>query len=124
MIAAIGTLEKIDDWPIPEILILGYGSFLLKSEITSSLNYRFIKHMVFAGNELLLDSFPYKEIDNGVLWEVGGKWVVKGSVDVDIGANPSVYRADEEEGTDDQVVKVVDIVNPFRLQEHPPFDKK
>lgn len=25
------------------------------------------------GDELLSDSFPYKEIQNGVLWEVEGK---------------------------------------------------
>jgi hypothetical protein len=27
----------------------------------------------FAGDELLSDSFPYKEIENGILWEVEGK---------------------------------------------------
>ena len=26
-----------------------------------------------SGDELLSDSFPYKEIENGVLWEVEGK---------------------------------------------------
>ncbi|KAH6780289.1 translationally controlled tumor protein [Perilla frutescens var. hirtella] len=53
-----------------------------------------------------------------------GKWVVTGSVDVDIGANPSVEGGGEDEGVDDQAVKVVDIVDTFRLQEQPPFDKK
>ncbi|MGN6322147.1 MAG: hypothetical protein ACTHNE_10525 [Dyella sp.] len=28
-------------------------------------------------DELLSDSFPYKEIENGVLWNVEGKWMVK-----------------------------------------------
>lgn len=34
--------------------------------------------MYHAGDELLSDSFPYKEIENGMLWEVEGKvsWVV------------------------------------------------
>lgn len=96
------------------------------------------------GDELLSDSFPYKEIENGVLWEVEGKvtscpvlfsyenldftnlemcwlllelqWVVQGAVEVDIGANPSAEGADEDEGVDDQAVKVVDIVDTFRLQ--------
>jgi hypothetical protein len=27
----------------------------------------------FLGDELLSDSFPYKEIENGLLWEVEGK---------------------------------------------------
>lgn len=44
------------------------------------------------------------------------QWVVQGAVDVDIGANPSAEGADEGEGVDDQTVKVVDIVDTFRLQ--------
>ncbi|WOL18580.1 translationally-controlled tumor protein [Canna indica] len=79
---------------------------------------------LLTGDELLSDSFPYKEIENGMLWEVDGKWVVKGSVDVDIGANPSAEGGEEDEGVDDTAVKVVDIVDTFRLQEQPPFDKK
>ncbi|CAA6663447.1 unnamed protein product [Spirodela intermedia] len=75
-------------------------------------------------DELLSDSFPYKEIENGILWEVEGKWVVKGALDVDIGANPSAEGGGEDEGVDDQAVKVVDIIDTFRLQEQPPFDKK
>ncbi|XP_078446625.1 translationally-controlled tumor protein homolog [Wolffia australiana] len=78
---------------------------------------------ILSGDELLSDSFPYTEIENGMLWEVEGKWVVKGAVDIDIGANPSA-EGGEDEGVDDQAVKVVDIVDTFRLQEQPPFDKK
>ncbi|KAF9604919.1 hypothetical protein IFM89_011286 [Coptis chinensis] len=74
---------------------------------------------LLTGDELLSDSFPYKEIENGMLWE----WVVKGAVDFDIGANPSAEGGDEE-GVDDTAVKVVDIVDTFRLQEQPAFDKK
>ncbi|CAN6373370.1 unnamed protein product [Urochloa humidicola] len=79
---------------------------------------------LLTGDELLSDSFPYKELENGVLWEVDGKWVVQGAVDVDIGANPSAEGGGEDEGVDDQAVKVVDIVDTFRLQEQPAFDKK
>ncbi|XP_065863665.1 translationally-controlled tumor protein homolog [Euphorbia lathyris] len=78
---------------------------------------------LLTGDELLSDSFPYKEIENGMLWEVDGKWVVQGAVDVNIGANPSA-EGGEDEGVDDQAVKVVDIVDTFRLQEQPTFDKK
>lgn len=46
------------------------------------------------------------------------QWVVKGAVDVDIGANPSAEGA-EDEGVDDSAVKVVDIVDTFRLQVGP-----
>ncbi|KAH6809140.1 translationally controlled tumor protein [Perilla frutescens var. frutescens] len=79
---------------------------------------------LLTGDELLSDSFPYTEIENGCLWEFQGKWVVTGSIDVNIGANPSVEDGGEDEGVDDQAVKVVDIVDTFRLQEQPPFDKK
>ncbi|XP_050224323.1 translationally-controlled tumor protein homolog [Mercurialis annua] len=78
---------------------------------------------LLTGDELLSDSFPYNEIQNGMLWEVEGKWVVQGAVDVNIGANPSA-EGGEDEGVDDQAVKVVDIVDTFRLQEQPTFDKK
>lgn len=43
------------------------------------------------------------------------QWVVQGAIDVDIGANPSA-EGGEDEGVDDQAVKVVDIVDTFRLQ--------
>ena len=79
---------------------------------------------VLTGDELLSDSFPFKELENGMLWEVQGKWVVQGAVNVDIGANPSAEGADDDEGVDDQAKKVVDIVDTFRLQEQPSFDKK
>ncbi|CDP17189.1 unnamed protein product [Coffea canephora] len=79
---------------------------------------------LLSGDELLSDSFPYKEIENGMLWEVEGKWVVQGAVEVNIGANPSAEGGEEDEGVDDQAVKVVDIVDTFRLQEQPAFDKK
>ncbi|KAL0413003.1 UNVERIFIED_CONTAM: Translationally-controlled tumor protein [Sesamum radiatum] len=65
-----------------------------------------------------------KEIENGILWEVAGKWVVKGAINVDIGANPSAEGGGDDEGVDDQAVKVVDIVDTFRLQEQPAFDKR
>ena len=49
------------------------------------------------------------------MW-VCGQWVVQGAVDVNIGANPSAEGGEEDEGVDDQAVKVVDIVDTFRLQ--------
>ena len=49
---------------------------------------------------------------------------MQGAVDVDVGANPSAKVANVDDGVDDQVVKVVDIVGTFRLQEKPAFDKK
>ncbi|VAI52336.1 unnamed protein product [Triticum turgidum subsp. durum] len=81
-----------------------------------------------SGNELLSDSFLYRELENGVLWEVDGQWVVQGAVDVDIGANPCNEGGDHEggdqEGVDEEAVKVIDIVDTFRLQELPAFERK
>lgn len=45
-----------------------------------------------------------------------GQWVVQGAVEVNTGANPSAEGQGEDEGVDDQAVKVVDIVDTFRLQ--------
>ncbi|KAF5454103.1 hypothetical protein F2P56_023791, partial [Juglans regia] len=97
-----------------------FSDFLRNKKSSAMLVYQDL----LTGDELLSDSFPYKEIENGMLWEVEGKWVVQGVVDVDIGANPSAEGGDEDEGVDDQHVKVVDIVDTFRLQEQPSFDKK
>ncbi|MCA2150976.1 translationally-controlled tumor protein, partial [Citrobacter portucalensis] len=97
---------------------------LLTPKLEGETANKLVYQDLLTGDELLSDSFPYKEIHNGVLWEVEGKWVVQGAVDVNIGANPSAEGADEDEGVDDQAVKVVDIVDTFRLQEQPAFDKK
>ncbi|KAF2313887.1 hypothetical protein GH714_018600 [Hevea brasiliensis] len=69
---------------------------------------------LLTGDELLSDSFPYKEIQNGMLWEVEGKTLVQ----------ILLLRVEKKMGVDDQAVKVVDIVDTFRLQEQPAFDKK
>ncbi|GBG67855.1 hypothetical protein CBR_g976 [Chara braunii] len=78
---------------------------------------------IFTGDELLSDVYPVGEKFDGVLWEVKGKWIVKGSVDVDIGANPSAEGGDDE-GVEDGAERVVDIVDSFRLQEQPSYSKK
>ncbi|THF94666.1 hypothetical protein TEA_002880 [Camellia sinensis var. sinensis] len=59
-----------------------------------------------ANDELLSDSFPYKEIENGILWEVEGKKVEMAM---------KVFV--------DKAVKVVNIVDTFRLHQ-PAFDKR
>lgn len=46
----------------------------------------------------------------------GVQWVVKAAVDVDIGANLSAEGGGDDEGVDDQAVKVIYIVDTFRLQ--------
>ncbi|PWA92768.1 translationally-controlled tumor protein [Artemisia annua] len=67
------------------------------------------------GDEILSNSFPYKKIVNRILWGIKGKWVVQGVVDAYIGANHSA-EGSENECVDDQAVRVVDIIETFRLQ--------
>ena len=52
------------------------------------------------------------------------QWTTQGCVEVNIGANPSAEEGGDDEGVDDSVQKVVDIVDTFRLQEQPTYDKK
>jgi hypothetical protein len=49
------------------------------------------------------------------------QWVIKGTLDVDIGPNLFAEGGGDEEGVVDQAVKVVDIVDTFRLQVAPSF---
>ncbi|CAN0853032.1 Translationally-controlled tumor protein homolog [Linum grandiflorum] len=69
----------------------------------------------FIGDELLSDSFSYKKILGGALWEVSGKWYVKEDY-VNIGANPSAEVFCEHERLDDKRTRVVDIIDAFRLK--------
>ncbi|KAI0118813.1 Mss4-like protein [Nemania sp. FL0031] len=70
-------------------------------------------------DELLSDSFDYKEVD-GVVYEADCAMIEIGAVNVDTGANASAEEADE--GTDDAAQKVNNIVHSFRLQSTS-FDK-
>jgi hypothetical protein len=42
------------------------------------------------------------------------QWVIRGTLEVDIGANLFAEGGSDEEGVVDQAVKVVDIVDTFR----------
>ncbi|KAI5074578.1 hypothetical protein GOP47_0010539 [Adiantum capillus-veneris] len=70
---------------------------------------------LLSGDELLSDSFPYKEIQNGILWEVEGKWVVKRVVDVEIDTNPSTEGGEDDEGVNNEAIKVEGEIDPTFL---------
>uniref|UniRef100_A0A7S0Y7F1 TCTP domain-containing protein n=2 Tax=Hemiselmis andersenii TaxID=464988 RepID=A0A7S0Y7F1_HEMAN len=82
---------------------------------------------IVSGDEMMSDSFPIEEIDD-VMLKVTTKSVVKGAVEVDIGANAAAgdgeAGAAEDEGVDDTAVKVNDVVDAFNLQSMGAFDKK
>ncbi|KAI0148481.1 Mss4-like protein [Xylariaceae sp. FL1272] len=64
-------------------------------------------------DELLSDSFDFKEVD-GVVYEADCAMIDIAAVDVDTGANASAEEADE--GTEDSAQKVNNIIHSFRLQ--------
>ena len=79
------------------------------------LRERFVIFFAFL-SLLFLVQKPFKYVNFRCEFIGGLQWVVKGAVDVNIGANPSAEGGGEDEGVDDQAVKVVDIVDTFRLQ--------
>ncbi|KAM5475348.1 hypothetical protein MauCBS54593_001036 [Microsporum audouinii] len=76
---------------------------------------------VITDDEIISDA--YKIQDKGILLEVDGRKVTKGSERIELaGANPSAEEA--EEADDDTSEVVIDIVDAFRLQQLSSFDKK
>ncbi|KAF5945954.1 hypothetical protein HYC85_016182, partial [Camellia sinensis] len=75
-------------------------------------------------DELLSDSFPYKEIENGILWEVEGK--SENALDIRFQTLVLILLQKVEMAMKvfvDKAVKVVNIVDTFRLHQ-PVFDKR
>lgn len=75
---------------------------------------------IFSGDELLSDAYDITEV-NGAVYEADCAMVNVSSGDVDIGANPSAEDADE--GTEDGVETVNNVIYSFRLSQTQ-FDKK
>ncbi|KAH7354203.1 translationally-controlled tumor protein [Plectosphaerella cucumerina] len=75
---------------------------------------------ILTGDEMISDSYDLKDID-GVVFEADCAMIEEGAVEVNTGANASAEEA--EEGLEDEVRKVNNIVNSFRLQATS-FDKK
>lgn len=75
---------------------------------------------IITGDEVLSDSYNVKEVD-GAVYEADCKKINVGGENIDIGANPSSEEA--EEGVEDGLQTVIDVVHSFRLQQTS-FDKK
>ena len=76
-----------------------------------------------SGDELLSDSYPCEETFDGCFIEAQAKWTTVGGESFDIGANPSA-EGGEDEGADDSVQKVVDLINAFQYVEQGEYSKK
>ncbi|QRV87528.1 translationally-controlled tumor protein [Ceratobasidium sp. AG-Ba] len=77
---------------------------------------------ILTGDELFSDAYPIKEVDD-IVYEVDCQMInKKKNEDVDIGANPSAEDAPEE-GLDETVERVNNVVDAGRLQQTS-FDKK
>ncbi|KAL3675789.1 hypothetical protein R1sor_025737 [Riccia sorocarpa] len=73
---------------------------------------------LLTADELLDNSFPInKELVDGVLWEVEGKWVTKEPVKVDVAVNRPADKGDPDFSVHDEPKKVIDVVDTFQLQE-------
>ena len=70
----------------------------------------------FNGDELASDSFPFKEVENGLLLEFETKQVVRDLVgNIDIGANASAEAGGDDEGVDDGKITVNNLVDAHRI---------
>eukprot|EP00478_Filoreta_tenera_P002183 GABV01002241.1.p2 GENE.GABV01002241.1~~GABV01002241.1.p2 ORF type:complete len:189 (-),score=95.44 GABV01002241.1:64-630(-) len=67
------------------------------------------------GDELISDAYDCQKIADGAVFSVKSSRVAVGGESYDIGANPSAEGGDE--GTDDAVETVVDVVNRFEYIE-------
>ncbi|KAG6029382.1 hypothetical protein E4U41_000358 [Claviceps citrina] len=76
---------------------------------------------ILTGDEIISDSYDLKEVD-GIVYEADCAMITEEAVQVDTGANASAEGGDED-GPEDQAVKVNNIVHSFRLQSTS-FDKK
>jgi hypothetical protein len=72
---------------------------------------------------MMTDSFPSTVVDD-VMLKVETRLVLKDALNVNIGGNPAAEGGEEDEGVDDQAVKINDVVDAFRLQSMGSFDKK
>ncbi|KAH8728167.1 translationally controlled tumor protein [Phaeosphaeriaceae sp. PMI808] len=75
---------------------------------------------ILTGDEIISDSYDLKEVD-GVAYEADCRKITVGGESFDTGANASAEEA--EEGADDSVEQVIDVVHSFRLNATS-FDKK
>ncbi|EKX48791.1 hypothetical protein GUITHDRAFT_68474 [Guillardia theta CCMP2712] len=78
---------------------------------------------ITSGDEMISDSFQLQDVDD-VLFKVKTKHVTKGGLDLGIAVNQGEDDGDAADGVDDQVEKVIDVVDAFRLQSIGGFDKK
>ncbi|PON34484.1 Translationally controlled tumor protein [Parasponia andersonii] len=90
--------------------------------VAFSIVFLFLIYVLLGGHELFRTRFLTRKKRMGCC----GKWKERGCSRSNRcrhwGYNPSAEGAEEDEGVDDQAVKVVDIVDTFRLQEQPSFD--
>lgn len=69
------------------------------------------------GEELISDGYMIKLEYEGVVGKVQSKMVVKGDVDVDIGCGNEFGGGEQEQGGNEHVEKVNDIIDGFQYTE-------
>ena len=79
---------------------------------------------MFSGEEIISDSFEITPVFDGVGGEVKSKLVALGGVTVDIGCGDAFGKGtpeegEEEEGVDDKVEKVNNLIDAFKYRGTP-----
>ena len=78
---------------------------------------------IWTDTEVISDSYPFKEVFEGVAVEVKSRMIVKGDEKVDVGCGNAFGGGGEEEDMGNaEVEKVIDLVDSFNYQETG-FDK-
>jgi hypothetical protein len=68
------------------------------------------------------NSFPIEKIFDGIGFEVKSNFIVKGGEDIDIGCGNEFGGTEEDnEGVDDQKVKILDVVDAFKYNVNIPY---
>ena len=75
-----------------------------------------------SGDEIISDTYALKDVDD-VVYEVDCKKIIKGGVNVDIGANPSA-EGEDAEALEEGQEQVIDVIDGFRMHSIPFGDKK
>jgi hypothetical protein len=69
----------------------------------------------FSNDEIVSDSYDITYVFDNVGGEVKSNYIVIGGENIDVGCGNAFGGTDEDnEGTDDQAVKVLDVVNSFK----------
>jgi hypothetical protein len=69
---------------------------------------------VFSNEEIISDAYDFEWVFNNVGVKVKSKYITKGEIEVDIGCGDAFGGQAEEEKAEDNVEKVLDVIDSFK----------